>query len=983
MQCLAVLALPVLALSQGQLKNPPSKSEEHAKHHAPITRGMPAAVRLAAYEHRLRMEAESPFSQIHWRNIGPDFQGGRVVDIESPEGRPELMFVAYATGGLWVTSDEGQSWTPRFDNESAFAIGDIAVSRSGETIWVGTGENNSQRTSYSGTGVFKSTDAGKTWTNMGLHESHRIGRVLIDPRNENVVWVGAVGALYSANPERGVYKTDDGGRTWRHVLKLNDLTGVIDLAMDPFDPAVVYAAAWERDRRAWNFREGGSGSGIYKTSDGGKTWTRLTTGLPTGDLGRVGLATARSKRGVVYALVDNQNPDPDTINRDEFTPSGVLTARRFKLMNREQFLQVDRAVLGRFFQRYLPAELKVEDVLTRLREGKMSLEDVAAEMERRNAEVFSNEIVDSEVYRSDDGGRTWRRTHAGLMGEHLGYYCGRISVNPRDENDVVIMGTILLRSKDGGKTWSQIAREVHVDHHAYWFDPRNPTRQANGNDGGFYLSANDGRSWRHINNVPVGQFTTIALDNKTPYNVVGGLQDNGTLLGPSNWVRPSSLTAGSYSRVGWRSIGGGDGSAVAFDWKDDDIVYVASQFGNHSGLNLRTNERWQIRPRPRPGEPALRFNWVSPLIVSPHHPDILYLGSQKLHRSLDKGRTWEDLSGDLTKNRPNGDVPFSTLKDISESPFKFGVVIVGADDGTVKITRDHGATWQNIPTPTPDKWVTRVVASKWDPATFYVAQNGYREDDFAPYLWKSTDYGRSWTSIVGNLPAEQINVIREDPRRKNILYVGTGLGVFVTFDGGGMWEPLHGGIPRTPVHDLAIHPREEELAIATHARSVFILPLKQVYKVTPELRSKELQVAAPEPWTRGNLEYRPRQPWDTSLPESPKVQIEVWSARPAKATVQVVDSSGKSLKTFEADLVRGFNFVELDTELSPARPRAADPKSRPKATAEEILKDPYEVERPRYIPVGAYKIRVQVGDRIETVDWQVRQQEGGEQRRGG
>jgi photosystem II stability/assembly factor-like uncharacterized protein len=967
---LAISVLPAFAPVQDQGLRPPIlKDEEIRRFHTPPVTGMSARERIEGYEHRLRLEERSPFANLAWRNVGPTYQGGRVVDIHVPRNKPNAMYVAYATGGLWRSKDHGITWTPLMDNESSFAIGDFDITDDGNTIWVGMGENNSQRTSYAGSGVFKSTDAGKTWQNMGLWETHRIGRVLIHPRNHNVVYVAAIGALYSQGPDRGVYKTTDGGRTWQHILKIDDYTGVIDLSMDPRNPDVLYAAAWDRDRRAWNFRESGKGSGFYKSTNGGRTWEKLTNGLPYGEkMGRTGIAVSPSRPDTIYALVDMHYPDHDSAFADEVAPSGELTIRRFLMLNDEQFLKLDKGVATRFLQRVATRDMRPDDIWQRMQDRKMTLAKLKAEMELKNPHVFEYGFVDSVVYRSDDAGKSWRPVEGHRLGGQLGYYCGRIMVNPQDHNDVVMMGFILLRTRDGGKTWQHIARNVHVDHHAFWWDPRDPKRMANGNDGGLYLSYDDGENWRHIDNMPVGQFTTIAVDNKRPYNIYGGLQDNGTMKGPSN-----SNPRQSPRQSGWTTIGGGDGSAIAVDPRDDgDIVYVAWQFGNHSAINQRTGERWNIRPPDKFGEPPLRFNWVSPIQISPHHPDVLYIGSQKLHRSMDKGRTWEDLSGDLSKNLPHGDVPFSTMKDLCESPFQFGLIYVGFDDGTVKVTHDHGTTWQEITTPRPDNWVSRVVASKWDKATVYVAQTGYRSDDFAPYLWKSTDYGKTWRSIAGNLPPEPINVIREDPHHSHILYVGTDLGVFVTFDGGQNWEPLHGSIPRTPVHDLAIQERDQELVAGTHARSVFVLDLKPLYQVTQELRQKAVHI-----WPVGNTRrdprwgYQRRSAWDTRPPDAPLLRGQFWVKEPGKATVRVKDKDGKTILEKEMEVARGFNWFELGLELEPGNAGLVDPKAWRPTTVDDILKDPHEAERPKYIAVGEYTIEIEASGHKATTPWRV------------
>jgi photosystem II stability/assembly factor-like uncharacterized protein len=944
-----------------------SKSEERRTLHPAVVRGMPASEWLRGYEQRLRMKAASPFGELKWRSIGPSMQGGRVVDIKAPLDNPKRLFVAFATGGLHVTEDEGMTWSSLFDQESAFGIGAIAVSRDGNTVWLGSGEPNSQRTSYAGTGVFKSVDGGKTWLNMGLPESHHIGQILIDPRDENTVYVAAIGHLYSQNPERGVYKTTDGGKTWTQILKVDEFTGAIDLVMNPRNPNVILASMWDRDRRAWNFRESGSGSGVYRTTNGGRSWSRVQ-GLPVGEAaGRTGLALCESKPNVVYAFVDNQGDDPDWEIEDERLPSGRLSARRFLRLNDETLSNVPSDTLAPFLRSATNNELKADDVLKNLKDGKLTHAGLKAEIEKRNPGFFQADIAGDQVYRSDDGGVSWRRTDGGNLGTIGGYYWGKVWVNPNDADDLYVMGLPLLRSTDGGKTWASIARRAHVDHHAVWNHPRDPRKVWIGNDGGLYVSYDGGETVRHINNLDVGQATTIAVDDKRPYNVYIGLQDNGTMKGPSNY-RPG------FSDLNlWKDLAGGDGSHIAVDPRNGgDTVYVASQFGGHSAINQATGERWSTRASSGRGEPALRYNWISPLIISPHHPDIVYLGAQKVFRSFNQGRKWEPISPDLTKNLPNGDVPFSTIKDLSESPIRFGLIYAGCDDGTVKMTPDGGVTWHDISTPQKDKWVSRVVAGKYKEDTVYVSQSGYREDDFAPYLWKSTDRGRTWRSIVGNLPNETINVIREDPERDDLLYVGTDMGVYVSYDGGLNWETLHGGLPNTPVHDLAIQAREREMVIASHGRSVWALPLKYVHSLTPELRKEDLKILEADDARRAaTWGLDRREEWDSTPPRVPTTDVVFFAKEAGSATLRLKDKDGKVWieKTFNAS--RGYNFMSFELQIEAGK-KVTPPRGVAK-TVEEALADPFAEGRPKYLPVGEYKLELSVGGKSVVQDWKLRE----------
>jgi photosystem II stability/assembly factor-like uncharacterized protein len=963
-------------------QKPPLTPEEEISRHFARRKGMNTAERLAGYEKRRQMEQDSDFSKLVWRSVGSEHHGGRVVRILSPKGKPEQLLVAYATGGLWRTEDTGITWTPLFEGQSSFGIGDFGISADGQTIWVGTGEANSQRTSYQGTGVFKSVDGGKTWQNMGLHDTNHIGRLILHPKDPNTVYVAALGHLYSDNEERGVFKTSDGGKTWTHSLKINDQTGVVDLAMDPRNPDVLFATAWERERRAWDFRDAGRATAVYRTANGGKTWEKLGGGLPTGQIGRIGIAIAESKPDTVYAFVDNWNPDPEAEFEDEFAPSRQLTLRRFRMLDESMFAALTRQQLAGFVARYFPQGTNPEELQQQVKDGKLKMAELVALMEKRDPDVMRMERVEHEIYRSDDGGKTWKRTHAYRFGNHGGYYWGKVRVHPQNPDELFTLGVLALRSKDGGKTWKREGQGVHVDFHDLWYDPNKPGRFIFGCDGGVYESGDDGKTFRHLNNVPVGQYTTIAVDMKTPYNIYGGLQDNGTQKGPSTYV------PGRSPLHQWSSVGGGDGSWVAVDPRDGgDLIYIASQFGAHTAFNQKTGERWPARASAGRGEEELRYNWVSPLIVSPHHPDILYLGSQKVHRSFNQGRTWQDISPDITKNRkPIGDVPFSTLKALDESPLKFGLIYAGADDGSVKMTPDGGNTWVDIATPAPDKWVSRVLASKWDVDTVYCTQSGYRDDDYRPYVWKSTNRGKTWTSIAGNLPEGFVNVIREDPVRPNILYLGTGLGAFVSFDGGARWEPLHAGMPRVAVHDLAIHPRELDLVAGTHGRSVFVLNLRPLHALTPDIRQKDLFV-----FPMADMPHNPqwafaRKPnWDASPTEHPKAKGWLWAKAPGKATLTIRDKDGKALIVRELETAKGLQPFEADLLLEPGKPSGGEKDRRPK-TLEEVLADPRAAERPKYLGVGSYTIEISMDGKSASTPWKLVEPaspQGGPGRRGG
>jgi photosystem II stability/assembly factor-like uncharacterized protein len=654
---------------------------------------------------------------------------------------------------------------------------------------------------------------------MGLHESHHIGRVAIHPNKPNTVFVAALGHLYSWNSERGVYRTDDGGKSWKLVLPGKDRTGAIDVEIDPSNPDVVYAAMWERDRRAWNFLESGVGTGLYKSSDGGTTWTKLSGGLPDGQYaGRIGLAVAPSKSNIVYAIVDNQQ----IITRRP-PPERGLSAEILRSMSASELASLDPAMLDQAFAGLFVGNPTGRQLKQMLLDKKITASDLANHLGDANTRLLTAEVIGAEVYRSDDSGATWKKTHLrplSSMYSTYGYYFGQIEVAPEDPDRVYILGVPLMRSDAGGKTFVNSGRGTHPHHPALVYHPNTTGRAALGNDGGLYVTWDGGENWRHINNVPVGQFTTVAVDMAKPYNIYGGLQDNGTMRGPSNYVR------GNSDPWEWVSIGGGDGSDVQVDPRDPNYYIVASQFGFGSGRD--GSGSWTVRPLPAPTDLPLQFNWVSPILMSPHNPDLVYFGANRVFRSVDRGKTFLPLGGELIDRVPQGDVPFGTVTTISESPFRVGLVFAGTDQGKAWTTED-GVSWQSISKGlAKDRWITRMMASPHDEDRVYCSQNGYRQDDFAPYLWKSEDRGKTWKSIAKGLPAEPINVVVEDPRIAGLLFVGTDLGVFVSKDDGEHWASLTGGLPHVPIHDLLVHPREKDLIVATHGRSVFVADISSL-----------------------------------------------------------------------------------------------------------------------------------------------------------
>ncbi len=796
-----------------------------------------AADRLKGLQQRKVLEQASQVNNIAFRNIGPTAMSGRVDDIEANPNDPTEFYVAYATGGLWHTTNNGLSFNSIFDSEDVIGIGDIAVDWKTRTIWVGTGEVNSSRSSYSGIGVYKSTNNGKNWEYLGLPESHHIGKIQLHPTDPNTAWVAVLGHLYSPNKERGVYKTTDGGKNWKQTLSVDDNTGAVEMEINPTNPNELYAAMWYKTRRAWEFTPAGKTSGLYKSTDGGETWKQLTNGLPTGDVvGRMGIAVAPSKPSTVYIVVDNQQNKPDTGRRD----TSKYQLKIFQNMTKEDFAKLDDKKLDTFLRdngmsrRYTAKQVK-EMVAT----GKVS---ATAMYDFLNVNTgFETNPIGCEVYRSDDAGASWRKTNEKEIPIFFsyGYYFAKIYVSPTNENKVVTIGLDAMLSTDGGKTWKSMDKgNVHSDHHALWINPKKDSHMINGNDGGVNITYDDGEVWFHANTPPVGQFYAITTDNARPYNVYGGLQDNGVWYFPS--VLPRNYSP-KWSLPIEKPIGGGDGMQVQVDPRDNVTTYLGSQFGSYSRVNRATLEgRRSIRPLHFLGEFPYRFNWQSPIHLSRHQPDVIYFGSNKFHRSLNKGDTMILMSGDLSNGDRKGSVPYGTTTTIDESPLRFGLIYVGTDDGNIHITKDGGYSWTKISDKLPKGlWVSRVTASAFKEGRVYATLNGYRYDDFTPYLYVSDDYGNTWRQIGKDLPAEPINVVKEDPKNENIIYVGTDGGVYVSTTQGNNFMMWSKGLPKSvPVHDIVIQQRENEIVLGTHGRSVYIAKLDGVQALLNPAKDK-------------------------------------------------------------------------------------------------------------------------------------------------
>lgn len=784
--------------------------------------------------------SKGSWDTVAFRNIGPSIMGGRVVDVAVNAANPTEFYVAYATGGLWHTTNNGQSFTSIFDSADVITIGAIAVNWKTRAIWVGTGEVNSSRSSYAGMGVYKSLDSGKTWTYLGLPQSHHIGKIVLSPTDANTAWVAVLGHLYTPNKERGVYKTTDGGTTWQQTLAINENTGVVDLDINPQNEMELYAAAWERKRRAWSFEGNGPGSALYKSADGGTTWKKVsggTSGFPDGALtGRIGVAVYPKNPQIVYAVLDNQKPKPDTSKRD--TATFVLT--ELKALTKDQFAQLNDKKLDTFLKRNeLDKKYSAQALKQQVATNVIKPTDLYDYLFVNTG--FENPPIGCEVYRSDNGGGSWRKVNEKEVPVFFsyGYYFSKIYISPYNPDKVFVLGFSSQVSVDGGKTFKNMDKgNVHPDHHALWVDPARDTHLINGNDGGVDITYDDGAHWFDASTPAVGQFYSVAVDNAKPYNVYGGLQDNGVWWGPSN-----NNESGDWdyeSDYPFKNILGGDGMQVQVDPRDNATTYTGFQFGNYYRVN-RLHPRDSIRsiqPQHHLGEKPYRYNWQAPILISRHNPDIVYFGGNKLFRSFNKGDTMLVLSPDLTNGDRGGNVPYGTITAIAESPLRFGLLYAGTDDGKVHRSKDAGYTWNEISATSkkgfslPQQlWVSRITASQYRDGQVYLSLNGYRNDDFNPYLYVSEDYGASWKPLGTSLPRSSINVVKEDPTHENLLYVGTDDGLYVSFDRGQTFAKWTAGLPHSiPVHDIAIQVRENEMVLATHGRSLYVAKLDAVQK---------------------------------------------------------------------------------------------------------------------------------------------------------
>jgi photosystem II stability/assembly factor-like uncharacterized protein len=905
-----------------------------------------------------------------WRAIGPANLGGRVDDIEAVESDPAVVYVGMATGGVWKSTNGGTTWIPVFDGQPVQTIGDIAIARSNPNIvWVGTGEANTRQSTTYGRGIYKSTDAGKTWTMMGMPDSGHIGRIVIDPKNPDIVYVAAAGDVFKAHPDRGLYKTVDGGKTWTKSKFIDDDTGFIELAMDPSNSNVLLAASYQRRRTAWGFNGGGPGSALWRSNDAGRTWTKVEGGglPPYGNWGRVGLDWSRSNPNIIYALIE-PGPSAQGPGGGDDNPNAPPDPKRPGLWRSDDKGKTWRLQSNENGRPMYFSQVRVDP---------------------RNPDVVF--VLERSLARSADGGKTWR-----ILVEHPLMRIQspqRPSVIPPFEWDVA--GAI---------------PPSHPDHHAMWINPANPKQIWLGHDGGVDVSYDGGTSWRFVDWMPVGQFYEVAVDMRQPYYVYGGAQDHGIFGVPSR-VRNGAGISNEHVY----EIALGDGYHVGVDPTDWATVYASVSGGGGQHIwryNLKTGEQKYIRPTPPrrpnqagqqvavpaagniatqlPADEVLRWNWNPGFLISPHNPSVIYFGANRLFKSYNRGDSWiatKDLTKGLDRNtmtimgvkgsepmpsKNDGVGQWGTIAAIAESPVMPGVLWVGTDDGNLQVSQDGGSTWTSVadnaakfPNPV---YVEYVEASNFDPATAYVVFDAHHSGDFRPHLYKTTDYGKTWTSLSANLPEHgHLNVVKEDRINRNLLFVGTERGLFVSLDAGKSWAPLMNGLSATIADDVLVHPRDQDLVLATLGRSFYILdditPLQQL---TPDVMAKNEHLFKARPsilwdhdrtaWHGGGADrFRAKNP--------PDAIFSYYLKGPASSAVrlQVVDAAGTVVRDLEGPREAGIQRVTWDLrKAAPPRPAGQGGGGGGGAPVPGDLITP-----------GDYVIRMTANGRTESAVWRV------------
>lgn len=863
------------------------------------------------------------FSGMRARSIGPAGMSGRISSICAVESNPDIIFVGAATGGVWKTTNSGINWKPLFDDQPVAAIGAVVAFQANPSIiWVGTGEGNVRNSASVGNGMYKSLDGGNTWLHIGLEKTERIPRIVLNPTDQNCAYVAAMGQMWGENQERGVYQTLDGGKSWKKILYVNERTGCAELVMDPSNPNKLFAAMWEYRRWPWFFKSGGPGSGLYVTYDGGDTWKKITAadGLPQGELGRIGVAIARSTPDVVYALVEAEK---------------------------------------------------------------------------------------SALCRSDDGGRTWKKVNESANIALRPFYFCDIQVDPQNENRLYSLHFNVTASNDGGKTFSDVTTgaSVHSDHHALWIHPLNGQYLIDGTDGGVYFSYDRGKTWRLADNIPVAQFYHISVDLDIPFNVYGGMQDNGSWRGPSDVWENSGIR-----NFHWNAVGFGDGFGTLTDASDPNSGYSMAQGGYLLRFNLKTGERKFIRPW-APDSVALRFNWNAAIAADPFDSRTIYYGSQFIHKSTDRGDLWTIISPDLTTNdtsKQRQDISGGLTRDVTDaenhttivaiapSPVQRGVIWVGTDDGNIQVTQDGGKTWTNVADRVPNvprnTWVPHIEASTFDAGTAYIVFDNHRRSDWKTYVFKTDDFGKHWTSLTRHDPTESTDriwgyalTIVQDPVKKGLLFLGTEFGLFVSFDDGGIWTRWANGYPTVSTMALIVHPRDYDLVIGTHGRAAYILDdIRPLRSITKELFEEPLHLFEIAPTFQHDTrpvngyyfigdgmfrgETRPYGALVTYSVNPPKNLAANWDkkgesqklpekeTRPGKDSlrvkIEVLDSTGAVIRKMDGPAKKGLNRI--------AWPLCRDNFKTPRQASSPKPDEDLPPAGPEILP-GKYTLRVRLG----------------------
>lgn len=835
---------------------------------------------------------------LEWRAIGPAVFGGRVTDVAGVPGRPNIIYVAHASAGLFKSTNGGTTFQSIFDEGGTQSVGAIALALdSPDTIYVGTGEGKPRNSVSFGDGIYKSADGGRTWKNLGLRDSERFSRIIVDPRESNIVYAAAMGHEWGPNKERGLFRSRDGGGTWKNILFVNETTGACDVCLDPINPSIVYAAMYDYLRQPWHFRSGGPGSGLYRSTDGGENWVRLTdqslkNGLPTsGPLGRIGIAVCAGNANVVYAMIESKDK--------------------------------------------------------------------------------------GELWRSDDRGTTWRAVSSNPEINARPFYFSVIRVDPSDEDRIYSLNRSMWLSTDGGKNFREIGYwKIFGDHHALWIDPSNPNRLLNGSDGGFHISNDRGANWEFINTIPFAQAYHVAVDMADPYHVLGGFQDHEVWRGPNEKWNVRGVKSGDWIRLRDH----GDGMHVLADPRDPNIIYYNCENGDITRMDLRTGEERFIQPYPvapacvSAASRLYRFNWNSPIHISPNDPDVIYFGGNVLFKTQNEGDAWTIISPDLSKNDKEkqtlsggpitpdntGAEIYGTITAISESPRDGNVIWVGTDDGNIQLTRDGGGTWtnltMNIPGLPPDSWVSAVCASNHRAGIVYLVVDRHRLDDFAAYAFKTMDFGNTWEKISEGLQG-YVHIVMEDPHEQNLLYAGTELGIFASFDQGQSWTDLRLGLPPLSVVDLKIHPRDNDLIMATHARGFYILddvtPLQELARTV----NKKAAIFKPMRATRytpmsdvsslsDQVFFARNKPYGVII----SYYLSAASSQESGIKLEILDSSGRIIRTLKGTGHPGVNRVVWGLR--------EDPVAHFKEVQDEIWFNP-RVDGPRVLP-GKFKVRLSV-----------------------